>query len=80
MSQHTVYKCNQCKKEIGQKTHITLVFANHMNASGIAVPPKGNNSWEVHQTLSGHFVHFHNGKCIGLYFDSLIKMTTSKKS
>jgi len=81
MSQHTVYKCDQCKREIGQKAHVSLVFANQMNASGIAVPPKGgNNSWGMSNTLNGRFVHFHDGKCIGLYFDALIKKATNKKS
>ena len=79
MSQHIVYKCDQCKKEIGQKPHISLVVANHMNASGVAIPPSAKQAtWGVYQKINGQFLNFHDGKCIGLFFDGLIKKATTK--
>lgn len=80
MSQHTLYKCDQCKKEIGDNPHISLVIANHVNASGIALPPNAERGiWIVCERINGDFLHFHNGKCIGLFFDALIKKATTKK-
>lgn len=74
--QKTIYTCDQCEKEIGNKRHITLVMAANMVASGIAVPPsKGQSTWGVHHKLNGKFLHFCNGVCIGRYFSALLKKT-----
>ena len=76
MSQKTSYICDseKCKKEIGDKKHISLVFAGHTNASGIAIPPKESkhNQWGVHHKLNRRFLHFCNGKCIGAFFSDLM--------
>lgn len=68
MSQQTIYKCDQCRKEIGDKIHITLMLSRGPG-TGIAVPKP---HWHTEQ-LNGNFLHFHSGKCIGEYFDALIK-------
>lgn len=80
--QKTVYKCDQCLKEIGAKKHISLHFDRF---SGIAVPPstdemvkfeKGfSNVWKVESSLQGEFVHFCNSICIQRYFSNLLKIT-----
>lgn len=76
----TVYKCDHCKVEIGDKKHISLQFANY---SGIAIPPstdemvkftKGfGNTWKVVESLQGKFVHFCNHVCLGRYFGEIYK-------
>lgn len=77
--QQTVYKCDHCKKEIGRKSHITLMFSRG-TGTGIAVPNNDptHSRWET-KPFSENFVHFHSGKCAGAYFDALI-VKHSKKS
>lgn len=73
--QQTVYKCDECEKEIGLNIHISLRFAQN---SGIAVPPvsekidSGNRYWHTTPSLQGRFVHFCSAKCLKIYFDDLI--------
>ena len=70
--QKTVYYCDQCKKIIGEKKHISLQCQGRF--SGIAVPPdtKVTTNWFVEE-LTRKFVHFCKGECIGKYFDKLIE-------
>lgn len=68
--QKTVYICDQCGVVIGGKKHLSLQFSNF---SGVAVPPKRNEGWGVHNKLTGKFMHFCNGRCIGAYFTELMK-------
>lgn len=79
MSQKTSFYCDQCKKEIGKNVHITLVLNTSNSGTGIALPPTGVRGWITTQ-LPQNFIHFHNGKCIGAYFDNLIRKATPKKS
>ena len=79
MSQHTVYKCDHCKKEIGAKPHITLVLNTGHPGTGIAVPPSDSHALWTTKKLGVSFVHFHDGKCIAGYFDALIKSAGEKK-
>lgn len=77
MSQHIVYKCNNDGKEIGAKTHITLTLMLS-TGTGIAVP--GKNKWEwATKRFNENFLHFHNGKCAGEWFDKQIKIATQEK-
>lgn len=78
MSQHTVYKCDHCKKEIGAKPHISLMVSLGAG-SGIAVPPGDSHSLWHTERLHASFLHFHNGKCVGEFFDNLIKKVPVKK-
>ena len=64
----TVYKCDHCTTELGEKTHISLSFSNY---SGIAFKPEARY-WEVLKPLKGKFMHFCNSKCIGAYFKRLM--------
>jgi hypothetical protein len=73
----TVYKCDECKKEIGDKKHFSFQFAQY---SGVAVPNKPLPytagevvRWEVHNKLQGKFVHFCGMKCLADYFRTLLK-------
>ena len=79
MSQHTIYKCDHCKREIGRKVHITLAIGSNGITTGIAVPPPAENrcDWSV-VGLPHNFLHFHDGKCIGAFFDELIKKQSLK--
>lgn len=68
--QQVVYKCDDCKVEIGPKKHISLRFGNN---SGIATPPGGKHSyWHTEPTLNGKFLHFCSPKCLAHYFLVLI--------
>ena len=74
--QKTIYICDQCQKEIGDKKHISVAFGGPV--SGIAVPPnKGQQSWGVHHKLNNSFRHFCNGSCIGHFFSDLMKKVTN---
>lgn len=73
--QKTVYKCDHCDQEMGDKKHISLRFGAN---SGIALPPhtpmKGGQMapmWVTEPSLSGKFVHFCDEICIKLYFMGL---------
>ncbi len=80
MSQHTLYKCDHCKREIGRKVHISLAIGSNGMTTGVAVPPPGDHggAWKV-AGLPHNFLHFHDGKCIGAFFDDLIKKQSKKK-
>lgn len=78
MSQHTVFKCNHCKKEIGEKIHISLMIGSNGISSGIAVPPHDNVQWRV-RGLPENFLHFHDEKCLGNFFGDLIKTVANSK-
>lgn len=80
MSQHTIYKCDHCKKEIGREAHISLAIGSNGQSTGIAVPPPGEKggAWRV-SGLPYNFLHFHDGKCIGAFMDARIKEATQKK-
>ncbi len=67
--QLTIYKCDQCKKEIGDKKHVSANFTNY---SGIFHKNKLER-WEAKKSIQGQFMHFCNGKCIGAYFSNLMK-------
>ena len=78
--QKTVYYCDECKKNVGDKYHISLGL--NKGASGIAVPPGQKEfggldlSWRVERVESG-FMHFCNGKCLGTFFDKMMKKVMS---
>lgn len=79
MSRDIVYKCDHCKRAIGAKPHITLVLNIGHTGTGIAVPPKDTHGlWKTNR-LNDSFLQFHDGKCIGAYFDALIKKVPVKK-
>ena len=67
----TVYYCDQCKKIMGDKKHISLEVNKRL--SGIAMPPaEGFNSQWVVKELTRNFLHFCKGECLGKYFDKLM--------
>lgn len=83
MSQKPQYICDGCNKPIGEKPHLSLVF-NPCQACGVALPPgtrKDQTSWTMARLIQSgkNFLHFHNGKCIGLWADNEIKLATKKK-
>lgn len=73
--QLTVYKCDQCKKEIGAVAHFTLNFCGNGNTTGVAKPPKTAantaNHWKV-STFPRAWIHLHFG-CVSKYFEKLAK-------
>lgn len=72
--QLTIYKCNQCNKEIGLSKHISLRLSQN---SGIAIPPKTNEYWKTVPSLNGSFLHFCDPECLKKYFANLF--TPKKK-
>lgn len=85
--QEVIYKCDQCKKVIGEKAHFSLQFAHF---SGISIPPsveekvlyESDNrkaNWKVKNSLQGRFLHFCNGTCLASYFNQLLKKTVAKE-
>lgn len=73
------YKCDECKKEIGNKTHISLSFGDY---SGIAIPPcpEGVANWCVVGNLRNQFMHFCKTECMKKMFDSMVsKVEKAKK-
>lgn len=76
--QQTVYKCDECKAEIGKKKHFSLSFSNY---SGVAVPPGtpvnsvggSHPNWRVIPSIQGQFKHFCNPKCLTSFFTKLYK-------
>lgn len=76
--QKTIYQCDQCKKEIGAKAHVTMNFAGNGNTSGVATPPGTHaNGWYVVQ-FPRNWIHLH-GACVEKYFKALVE-TAEKKS
>lgn len=75
--QQTVYKCDECKKEIGESKHVSLSFGPH---SGIAVPPKRvrevantvERTWRIPHDMKGMFLHFCSTEDLKKYFDNLM--------
>lgn len=74
---HTIYKCDQCKKEIGEKKHLSFQFYKF---SGVSVPVKpapytlpSVTRWEVRESLDGKFMHFCGVACMSKYFVSSMK-------
>lgn len=79
--QVTIYKCDKCKKEIGNKKHLSLSFGQY---SGVAVPPTakgihGNKRWSIETSVQGMFLHFCSTKHLAEYFDGLIEKATKKE-
>jgi ribosomal protein L24E len=69
--QKTTYICDQCKKEIGDKKHISLTTLGSF--SGVAIPPKGKiKNWIVMNDPKHRFLHFCSGKCAGEFFSNLM--------
>jgi hypothetical protein len=73
----TIYKCNECKKEIGNKIHLSLHFAT---GSGVAVPPgAGIHMWRVESYMQGQFLHFCGINCLSKYFGNLMANSDASK-
>jgi hypothetical protein len=68
----TVYKCDHCKRAIGEKPHISLSFGQF---SGIALPPfiYGTPYWGVFASLNGKFLHFCRPDHLGQFFAKLMQ-------
>lgn len=85
--QKSAFYCDQCKKVIGDKVHITMVL-NGGPCSGIAIPPthipKGpltldvaSGQWRVRK-VSG-FMHFCSSEHLAAYFQKLIDEVDGEK-
>lgn len=77
--QKVAYICDQCKKEIGNKKHLSISFGTH---SGVANPPNTPigekkdvyfDSWTTRPAFLGKFVHFCSVGCSTLWFTSAMK-------
>lgn len=66
-----LFECDQCKKELGHKTHIH-VDNRAGNRFGIALENKKLGAWEIKEKLRTDVLHFCNGICIGRYFSSMM--------
>lgn len=83
MSQKPQYICDGCEKPIGIRPHLSLVL-NPSAACGVALPPgtrKEQPRWVVARQIEHglNFLHFHNGKCIGVWADLQIAKAVGKK-
>jgi len=74
----TVYMCDACGNDLGEKKNISVNFSNF---SGIYAKPKhpDNQRWNCVQSLQGRFMHFCSAKCIGAFFVALMKRDEKKK-
>ncbi len=71
------YVCDGCKKDIGEKIHISIRFAVN---SGVAIPPYsegGEIYWRVKPELNGHFIHLHGPLCASRYFAGMLSIMKS---
>ena len=73
--QKTVYICDGCNKDIGDKQNIS---ANFSNQSGIFTKDK-NGTWQNRASIQGKFLHFCGVKCISSYFTNLMNSVKNKK-
>lgn len=71
----TIYKCDECKKEIGNKTHLSLSFGPY---SGVSIPPSKSKQWLVVNSLQGKFTHFCSTEHLKKFFDTIVKGSTEK--
>ena len=74
----TVYLCDHCNKEIGDKNHITI---NLQSDSGIALASKETDmqwNWGITSRIKG-IKQFCNAKCIGTYFSKILKEVNNRK-
>ena len=70
MSQKTIYTCDACQKEIGEKKHISLQVNSGL--SGVAMPPdKKFLHWRIVK-LPLSFMHFCSAKCMSGWFGGLL--------
>lgn len=83
--QKTVYKCDQCGREIGEKPHISLVLNINHDGCGIAVPPlkkgdkhSGRYSLWTTKRFDRSFIHFCNEEHLAKYFKK--KLVAATKS
>lgn len=72
--QKTIYQCDQCKKELGDKKHIHMDTRSNVRI-GIEMQQKNSGVWGLHNKLSQTIFHFCNGVCIGRFFSELMKKT-----
>lgn len=84
MTQIASYRCDGCKKVIGEKIHISLLVQGSP-ANGVAIPPghklnegglhydEENVHWYVNRAIKGQLYHFHNGDCAKKFFDNILK-------
>lgn len=79
--QKTIYQCDQCKAELGDKTHIHMDTRSNARI-GIALKnekvPVGEVAWGLHAKLGQEVYHFCNGTCIGRFFTALKKKVEAK--
>lgn len=67
----TVYGCDQCLNEIGNKKHLSLYLGH---TSGIAIPPEGEKGkWTVKEGVVHRTVHFCTTEHLKEYFDEKMK-------
>jgi len=81
MAHRSIYECDECKKEIGENHHISLMLniAHHSNnnANGIAMPPTEHRGWKM-KGFKTNFIHFCNGSCAKKFFDKHLKEAKKK--
>lgn len=68
----TIYKCDNCGDEIGDKKHFSFLFSN--NYCGVAIPPeKVGDRWEMAENhLNGKFIHLCGLRCMKVFFSNLL--------
>jgi hypothetical protein len=69
--QQTIYRCDGCQEEIGNKVHISIRLGSD---SGITEPPAHDAGyWKVHRPESmGSFLHFCCPQHMAGYFQGVI--------
>lgn len=75
--QKTIYACDNCLKDIGNVTHVSLVLDRFRDGCGVYTPPKKHEAWKKKE-FPQNFVHFCTPQCIKEYFAKLIKETHGK--
>ena len=63
----TIYKCDNCGKKLGKNKHLSITLARH---SGWVKESLG--AWRHFKEVGG-IKQFCNGKCLGEYFEEILK-------
>lgn len=70
-----IYLCDQCSKDLENKSHISLPIGH---SAGIAISPDLMKSWRL-KTIPQNIYHFCSPKCIADFFKEAMKKADGNK-
>lgn len=76
--QRTIYQCDECEKEIGDKLHIHMDLRSNIRV-GIAMEQHNDGVWGLHLKLKQAIYHFCNSVCLQRFFSKMMKEAKAKK-